>query len=200
MSARTRTAEQSIFKRPAPSAVTYDLSVPDQATIRLPPDSTWTSGPHWHDNHTEFLQVLSGHAEIRLSGTMMPSVSAIDGVVIVPRGTVHEWRRSPSAGLDDELVVKEWTDPKDGQKEAFFKNLNGIILDAISAGDGSWRMRTLDLELRNLFWRMDNWPEFLSPSWPGWIQGAMTRFLLLGSVIVGKVLGCRGSYEEYCST
>ncbi|KXJ91796.1 hypothetical protein Micbo1qcDRAFT_161832 [Microdochium bolleyi] len=254
-SRRTSTAGQNVFTRPFPSAVTYDLSTPDQATIRLPPGSTWTSGPHWHDTHTEFLQVISGRAHIVLgldrggggggskasaalghrnggandeghSGAgdssdnddliVMPAVGPEDGVVVVPRGTVHEWRRSQTRGVEDELVVKEWTDPKDGQKEGFFRNLNGIILDALAAearaqaeqqdsGAGaqgkllSWRMRTLDLELNNLFWRMDNWPLVLDQArgWPGWVHGLATRAVLIGSVVLGKVLGLKGVYPEY---
>ncbi|KAJ1334091.1 hypothetical protein MN608_04094 [Microdochium nivale] len=259
---RTSTADQDIFTRPFPSAVTYDLSTPDQATIRLPPGSTWTSGPHWHDAHTEFLQVLSGRAHIVLglgrgcgrdgrdnsktsssssppsddriesgSGSdtgapiVMPAVGPADGVVVVPRGTVHEWRRSQTQRVEEELVVREWTDPKDGQKEGFFRNLNGIILDALASearahaerqdqqqhhrdhsgatrGRGgllSWRMRTLDLELNNLFWRMDNWPLVLDQDkgWPSWLHGAATRALLLGSVVLGWVFGFKGVYPEY---
>lgn len=269
---RTSTAGQNIFTRPFPSAVTYDLSTPDQATIRLPPGSTWTSGPHWHDAHTEFLQVVSGRAHVVLglsrgdgrdgagnisrskistpssgdrnnghndndaddsessssSATIvMHAVGPADGVVVVPRGTVHEWRRSQTQRVEEELVVKEWTDPKDGQKEGFFRNLNGIILDALASearahaerqqdhhynnggtgrgrgrgGGGllSWRMRTLDLELNNLFWRMDNWPLVLDQErgWPSWLHGAATRAVLLGSVVLGWVFGFKGVYPEY---
>ncbi|KAI1342475.1 hypothetical protein F5Y15DRAFT_305369 [Xylariaceae sp. FL0016] len=197
MSQRTHTADQTVFTRPAPAAVTYDLSTPDQATIKLPPGSQWTSGPHWHSTHTEFLQVISGHAEVMLSDTTMPAVGSIDGVIIVPRGTIHEWRRSQTEGLHEELVVKEWTDPKDGQKEVFFRNLNSIIIDAINDGEGSRRLRWLDLELMNLFWRLDNWPLVLGTSWPGWIHGIATRLMMLGSVALGKVVGCRGIYDEY---
>ncbi|KAH7039766.1 uncharacterized protein B0I36DRAFT_357160 [Microdochium trichocladiopsis] len=276
---RTSTANQKVFTRPLPNAVTYDLSTPDQATIRLPPGSTWTSGPHWHDTHTEFLQVIKGRAEVILGFrgpgargskgkgnggrdgsagaggeveeeeededgegvTVMPAVTPLDGVVIIPRGTVHEWRRSRALlsrspqgdgevqhEEEEELVVKEWTDPKDGQKETFFRNLNGIILDALAAeaelsrprrggagqaaeqdaeggeeddseGPKSWRMRTLDLELNNLFWRMDNWPLVLDRDggWPGWMHGLATRAVLLGSVVLGKILGFKGVYGEY---
>lgn len=169
----------------------------------------------------------------------MPCVTPLDGVVIVPRGTVHEWRRSRAplslaAGEEDEeeLVVREWTDPKDGQKESFFRNLNGLILDALAAesaaavssspdnsaagqahsaregggraGDSdvpprSRQLRVLDLDLNNLFWRRDNWPLVLDREgrWPGWAHGVATRSVLLWSVVLGKVLGCRGVYEEY---
>ncbi|KAH9886802.1 hypothetical protein F4778DRAFT_757770 [Xylariomycetidae sp. FL2044] len=200
MSPRTNFAQQSIFERPAPSAVTYDLSVPDQAVIKLLPGSTWTSGAHWHEKHTEFLQVLSGHAEISLSGTILPAVCPGDGVVTVPRGSIHEWRRSRSRGLEEELVVKEWTDPKDGEKEVFFRNINGIVLDAFREGDGSWRMRTLDLELMSLFWKMDNWPVFLNMSWPGWAQNLVTKTVIAGSVLFGRLVGCKGVHDEYAPT
>jgi hypothetical protein len=197
MSGRTRTTGQTTFSRPFPSAVTYDLSIEDQATIKLPPGSTWTSGPHWHNTHTEFLQVISGYAEISLAGDVMPAVGASDGVIFFPRGAIHEWRRSQRRGSEEELVVREWTDPKDGKKEMFFRNLNGIILDAIKDGDGSWKMRTLDLDLHNLFWKMDNWPLVLNSWWPSWIQGLATRTMLWTLVVAGKIVGCRGVYSEY---
>ncbi|KAI8629076.1 hypothetical protein F5Y19DRAFT_433898 [Xylariaceae sp. FL1651] len=197
MASRTHTANQDAFTRPPPSAVTYDLSVPHQATIKLLPGSAWTSGPHWHNTHTEFLEVQSGRAEIMLDGAVLAAIGPADGVITVPRGIIHEWRRSQTAGGDEELIVREWTDPKDGQKEVFFRNLNGLILDAIKDGDGSWRMRTLDLELFNLFWRQDNWPVMLRQSWPSWIQGAATRAVLMGAVVLGKILGCNGVYDEY---
>ncbi|KAI1268831.1 hypothetical protein F5Y18DRAFT_423061 [Xylariaceae sp. FL1019] len=197
MAPQTYTSNRDIFTRPAPSAVTYDLSVPDRATITLPPGSTWTSGPHWHSTHTEFIQVISGRAEVMLAGEALAAVGPADGVVTVTRNTIHEWRRSRSAGLDEDLVVREWTDPKDGQKEVFFRNLNGIILDATQDGHGSWRMRTLELELLNLFWRQDNWPVILSASWPGWIQRAVTKTALASAVVLGKVLRCQGVYDGY---
>ncbi|KAK6069067.1 hypothetical protein SCUP234_10857 [Seiridium cupressi] len=131
MPQRTDYTTQTIFSRPAPAAVTYDLSIPNQATITLPPKSTWTSGPHWHETHTEFLRVLSGAAEITLSGAVLPSVTRDDGIVTVPRGAVHEWRRSRAANGEEDLVVREWTHPGDGAKEVFFRNLNGMVLDFV---------------------------------------------------------------------
>ncbi|KAK6073464.1 hypothetical protein SCUP515_06799 [Seiridium cupressi] len=131
MPQRTDYTTQTIFSRPAPAAVTYDLSIRNQATITLPPKSTWTSGPHWHETHTEFLRVLSGAAEITLSGAVLPSVTRDDGIVTVPRGAVHEWRRSRAANGEEDLVVREWTHPGDGAKEVFFRNLNGMVLDFV---------------------------------------------------------------------
>ncbi|KAI1320660.1 hypothetical protein F5Y16DRAFT_389706 [Xylariaceae sp. FL0255] len=200
MAPRTSLAGQDTFTRPAPSAVTYDLSTANQASIHLPPGSEWTSGAHWHDDHTEYLEVISGYAEIILNGKVLPEVGAADGVVTVPRGAIHEWRRSRTAGSDEVLEVREWTDPRDGGKEVFFRNLNGLILDAIRDGEGSWRMRTLELELNVLFMKQDNWPAFLDTSWWSPVQGIVSRFVVVGSAALGYLLGCRGIYDEYTRT
>ncbi|KAI1655271.1 hypothetical protein F4813DRAFT_186502 [Daldinia decipiens] len=193
-SRRTRRTDQDTFTRAGPEAVTYDLSVRDQATIRVPVGSAWTSGPHWHDSHTEFLQVLAGRARVMLSGRIFCARPA-DGVVTVPRGAVHEWRRAEeeTAGADaEELVVREWTEPRDGAKEMFFRNLNGIILDAAGGGDA-----LVTLELWNLFWRADNYP--VTAVGAGWVGGVATRAAMGVAVVVGWVLGRRGVYEEYGS-
>ncbi|KAI0376285.1 hypothetical protein F5Y04DRAFT_273873 [Hypomontagnella monticulosa] len=201
---RTRRADQTTFSRPFPAAVVYDLSTPDQATIRVPAGSSWTSGPHWHDAHTEFLQVLAGRARVTL-GDREFCVGPDGGVITVPRGVVHEWRRADGEGEEEngeeELVVREWTEPKDGAKEVFFRNLNGLILDA-TAGEGkgkemsAWGEAVLTLELWNLFWRADNYPVVAGP---GLVGGVATRVVMGAAVALGWVLGCRGVYEEYSS-
>lgn len=230
-STSTATTTQKIFVRPAPAAVVYDLSVPDQATITVPRGSAWTSGAHWHATHTEFLQVLAGRAAVRLGGAVLPAVGPADGVVVVPRGVVHEWQRSDrgrsrgsgaaaaaagegghgggedgvgaegaeEGGEEEDLVVREWTDPKDGQKEAFFRGLNTIILDAVAGrppygGGARWSAWMVEIDLWNLFWRLDNWPVVLDgAAWPGWIQGLATRVVFAGAVWMGWVLGRKGA-------
>ncbi|KAK1216412.1 hypothetical protein PQX77_020965 [Marasmius sp. AFHP31] len=163
----TAARKSSIFTRPLPQAVTYDLSIPDQATITLPPQSTWTSGPHWHETHTEYLQVLSGHAEIRLGGKILQSVGPDDGVITVPRYTIHEWKRSNFDGPEDDLVMREWTDPKDGMKEVFFRSVNGLVLDAIRDGEGSWRMRTSEGSMASLGTQLGDEVCSLGSGFPG---------------------------------
>ncbi|KAI0140009.1 hypothetical protein F4776DRAFT_571439 [Hypoxylon sp. NC0597] len=200
---RPRGADKNTFVRPLPAAVIYDLSVPDQATISVPPRSTWTSGPHWHESHTEFLQVLAGRARIALSGRTF-DVGPEDGVVTVPRRAVHEWRRADSPrenqggregdedGDGGVLVVREWTEPRDGVKEVFFRNLNGLILDV--AGGSRSGGALLELELWNLFWRADNYPVILGS---GWLGGVATKVVMGAAVVLGWVVGCKGVYEEY---
>ncbi|ETS81453.1 hypothetical protein PFICI_06455 [Pestalotiopsis fici W106-1] len=215
---RTNYAAVPTFSRPGREAVVYDLSVPGQATITLPVGSAWSSGPHWHESHTEFLQVLSGAAEVTLAGTVLPAVTAQDGVVTVPRGAVHEWRRSSqrTAGDEEELVVREWTDPRDGDKEVFFRNLNGMILDFVKSrreitgesGGGKKKVSWFELyggewmlenELRCLFWKCDNWPVLLRQDswWPDWAQWVVTKTVLGASLVVGKCVGRGGVYSEY---
>ncbi|KAI8963292.1 hypothetical protein F5Y11DRAFT_365296 [Daldinia sp. FL1419] len=200
-SKRTRRTDQDTFTRTGLEAVTYDLSARDQAKIRVPVGSAWTSGPHWHDSHTEFLQVLSGRACVTLSGRTF-YVGPADGVITVPRSAIHEWRRADREGQREgegeggDLVVKEWTAPKDGAKEVFFRNLNGIILDAPKNGNGAWNDVLLSLELWNLFWRADNYPVTAGT---GWVGGIVTKALMGAAVVLGWVLGRPGVYEEYSS-
>lgn len=204
---RTNYASASTFTRPAPESVVYDLGIPGQAIITLPAGSAWTSGPHWHDAHTEYLQVLEGAAEIFLAGhPLMPAVTPDAGVITVPRGVVHEWRRARAAGAE-RVVVREWTEPRDGGKEVFFRNLNGLVLDfgKARAEDRSgvgrwWEEWMLGNELRCLFWRCGNWPVLLRQDswWSDWMQRVVTKMVLGSSVVLGMVLGRRGVYPEYC--
>ncbi|KAI1383070.1 uncharacterized protein F4822DRAFT_91795 [Hypoxylon trugodes] len=206
---RTPRKSQTHFSRPAPTAVLYDLSVPDEATIHVPAGSKWTSGPHWHESHTEFLRVLSGRAFIIL-GERSFVAGPDDETVTVPRGVVHEWMRvfvgeeedavteGGRGGKGEELVVREWTEPRDGGKEVFFRNLNGIILDATAKTETGWRRRwgdkMLELDLWNLFWRADNYPVVWGT---GFVGGVATKVVMGAAVALGWVLGFKGVYKEY---
>lgn len=57
---------------------------------------------------------------------------AEDGIITVPVNARHEWRRVENGG--EELVVREWTDPEDGEKEVFFRNLNSVLLESQTPG------------------------------------------------------------------
>ncbi|KAL2183574.1 hypothetical protein L209DRAFT_759235 [Thermothelomyces heterothallicus CBS 203.75] len=148
----------SVIRRNPPSAVVYDLSVPHQVTITLPAGSTWTSGLHWHETHTEYLRLVKGRIRLRL-GDAVQTVSASLGdsfpspppeEIRVDRGVWHEWGRAarpekkPRSGgeevaaeeeedeeeEEEEVVVVERTEPADGDKSVFFRSLNGVILEA----------------------------------------------------------------------
>ncbi|TVY82024.1 hypothetical protein LSUE1_G003323 [Lachnellula suecica] len=164
---RTNTTTLTTFVR---STATMSFSSPPGSssitTITLPPHSPWTSGLHWHESHTEFLRVISGRAWVSVSG-ISRIVSASDGELVVPKFARHEWRRAAVGDgsafqerwNDEELVVEEWTDPFDGEKEVFFRNLNSVILDTV-AQPAWWMEWWLSLQLFVVFSEADNYPVF----------------------------------------
>ncbi|KAK4980896.1 hypothetical protein LTR66_010298 [Elasticomyces elasticus] len=169
---RTKTSHFTSFTRSLPSSVTYDLASSNHVLITLPAQSSWSSGVHWHNTHTEFLRVLKGtiyllfEQEIHLIG---PDA----GTVVVETGVRHCWGRADSVialsmseqvadGRDGDVVVEERTDPVDGQKEVFFRNLNSVLLEPAlphvpSWMDGLWK----ELLLLLIFATLDNYPVML---------------------------------------
>ncbi|KAL2072702.1 hypothetical protein VTL71DRAFT_12045 [Oculimacula yallundae] len=224
--APTSTTHLNVFTRPG--SVTYTLPSPPYSsqytTITLPVGSKWTSGLHWHETHTEYLQILSGAALITLNNTTQIYTSS-SGTITVPRYAKHEWQRASralalgydftplSSSLtqslldDEELIVREWTDPNDGQKEVFFRNLSGIIADDVERGEGEW---VLTPKLWKLFREVDNWPVFFE-MWRVPVLGKVLERMSLGRVVEwgvthgvlglvclgGWVLGMKGVREEY---
>ena len=179
--------------------VTYTFSSPpDQhvTVITVPPKSLWTSGPHWHTSHTEFLKVRSGTALVTL-GAVTRSFTAASGIITVKRGTIHEWRRDPSD--DTVLVVEESTDPADGQKELFFRNLSSALLDMTATPSrapaplgiptGWW----INLQLFVIFKAFDNYPVLNT----GPAGTFFTHSALYFAGIMGLLLGVKAVYNEY---
>lgn len=213
---RRQTTHIQRFDRPGPEEVTYDLSQPNCVTITLPVSSTWSSGPHWHETHTEYLQVLQGRAYVRL-GDAAGEYSASDGVIEVPKYAVHEWHRASLAtedhsdDIDDggELVVREWTVPEDGQKEVFFRMLNSFLTEPrpSSLYDAPalvprwilerWMEKWIVmLQLFCIFRSWDNWPVMIGDG--GGLLGWMATHVVLGFCsVAGWMLGLRGTYPEY---
>ncbi|OTB08949.1 hypothetical protein M426DRAFT_6980 [Hypoxylon sp. CI-4A] len=74
--------------------------------------------PHWHKNHSEYLTVLEGRAEVTLDGEKV-ILQAGDPAVRVPRRVVHSMR-----GFEGErLVLRESADPAGIYKALFFNDL-----------------------------------------------------------------------------
>ncbi|KAH7364066.1 hypothetical protein BKA65DRAFT_532714 [Rhexocercosporidium sp. MPI-PUGE-AT-0058] len=223
---RKSTTHLNVFTRPG--SVTYTLPSPPYSspytTITLPVGSTWTSGLHWHETHTEYLQIISGAAIIALNNTTCIYTSS-SGVITVPRYAKHEWQRASRAqalgydftpslqttytqqDFDDELIVREWTDPNDGKKEIFFRNLSGIIAHATVNKQFDWYVT---LQLWILFAAMDNWPVFFQvgslPLFGGWLERlglarvlewGVAHVLLWMAGVVGRVSGVRGVWAEF---
>jgi hypothetical protein len=160
---------------------------------------------------------MQGTAFLHLDG-VEKIVSATDGILTIPRYARHEWRRPTASelktkggrasGIDQEmdtaLIVKEWTDPDDGQKEVFFRNLNSAIID-ITEGDGGTLKYLLMLQLFVIFQASDNYPVVWSSHRNGignentmrGIEWATTHIVLRAAVILGWIVGLRGMYADY---
>ncbi|CEJ93008.1 hypothetical protein VHEMI08628 [[Torrubiella] hemipterigena] len=186
-----------LIRRPMPNAVAYDLMTPGKVIITLPPGSTWTSGLHWHESHTEYLTLLHGSIRLRLgSADDERIVTAAPGhqpQIKIERNQWHEWRRASPDG--DEVVVSETTDPADGQKAIFFWNLNGVLLNVPRiAGDSktfigkcpaAFQAALVDfwitLNLYVIFHYLDNIPVLFqfSPSFNllDWVASRLILFL-----------------------
>ena len=187
-----------------------------------------------HETHTEYLEVISGAALITLNDVTR-IYTPQNGEVTVPRYARHEWQRASQAkdlGLDfglssgaatgsetqaqspqlealveQDLIVREWTSPTDGQKEIFFRNLSGIIAHAIEQNHANWY---LALQLWVLFARLDNRPVFFRAehvpvvgvflmrlSLGRAIEWVVCHALLWGAVVIGRLFGVRGTLKEY---
>ena len=211
---RTNTQHLTIFTRPSPAAVSYDVSQPHSVTVTVPPQSTWTTGPHWHETHTEYLQVLEGLARAMVNGkTRVYSHS--DGVIEVPKFTLHEWQREAKgyARANGEerkdLVVREWTTPADGHKETFFRMLNSYLIEPEAQRlHGQLRLppfivawieqRVILLQLRVIFRALDNWPAMDDEAeCVDWLTWVVTHAHLYFAGVIGKLLGLEARYEEY---
>lgn len=204
---RQQSSKVKVFTRSGPEAVIYDLSKPDCVTITLPVGSKWTSDRHWHETHTEFLQVLQGRAFVRL-GNRAGVFTSDGGVIEVPKYTVHEWHRVEGDEDQEDVVVREWTMPEDGQKEVFFRVLNSFLTEPHPASMyqkpifvplwlKSWlEAWVIPLQLFCIFQAWDNWPVLVGDD-SGLFSWTVTHAVLRIASMMGFLLGVRGTYEEY---
>lgn len=214
--------QTGIIERGLPNAVTYDLTQPNQVTITLPSKSTWSSGLHWHETHTEYLKVIRGSIKVRLGDTEQIIIASRENQpeLRVERYAWHEWQRAELDG--DDVVVIERTDPEDGEKALFFWNLNGIILNAgrilstnvpgFSYFPASIKDLIIDFwitfNLFIVFYSLDNFPVVLSTTrfWNGkgshpnaglsadWLA---SHFVLSLASWVGRIFGIQAVRSDY---
>lgn len=216
--ARTMTSYLTYFTRPLPSAVKYDLSSPEHVQITLPARSLWSSGLHWHETHTEYLQVLQGAIYVQL-GTRMHILGPDDGVVVVEKRMRHCWGRADSItkfaanrkaerSKNEAVVVLESTDPADGQKEIFFRNLNSVILEQRSPSipmflHNFWT----EYQLWLIFAALDNYPVVVNlrrSKHSTWLQQTeqeierlVTYTLFAIVALIGKLFRILAAKREY---
>lgn len=197
---RTNTTTRSSFTRP--KSVTYALPIPPGSspvvTITLPPGSTWTSGLHWHEAHTEYLSIIQGTALVTLNNTT-ERYAADDGIIVVPRYARHEWKRAEAGG--GQLVVREWTDPADGQKEVFFRNLSSVIEEEVKTTGGMVRGWWLEIQIWVVCSALDNFPVLVGFQWipvmGNLLESLVTHLFLWIAALVGHLVYLRGVYVEY---
>jgi mannose-6-phosphate isomerase-like protein (cupin superfamily) len=165
---------------------------------------THSTGLHWHETHTEYLQVLQGHALVTI-GSRTSVFGKDDGVITIPRGTIHQYMRADkteegSESRDVDLIVREWTEPADGDKEVFFRNMMSLLMDKKDTAAGGI---SLLLSIMVVAWAHDNYPVFWQgPSFLGEAFQSKVRmgttYCLMGALnLVGRLLGYKRDYPEY---
>ena len=219
------THEGATFAFPPHSSGTPLTSAPP-TTITIRAGSPIGTGLHWHVAHIEYIKVLQGAALIYLSGTSK-IVTKDDGVVEIPRYARHEWmrfdrpahllareqRRVPEewtrekgkeetkALMGMDLVAEEWTEPRDGQKEIFFRNLFSVV-DEPGYGFGVLGGLYKMLATTCVMWELDNYPVFVDiGGWKGglreMVEGSLTYAIMGLLMLVGRLLGLKAVNEEY---
>lgn len=203
---RTNTSARTVVNRTNQATMSFDTSSPSAyvTTVSIFRGSHWTSGLHWHETHTEYLQIVQGRAIVQL-GEHRREYGPEDGVIRVDKFVLHEWGTAPTTASeggvttgegdeDDEyeLVVREWTDPADGQKEIFFRNLMGVLED-----EKQYRFQwMMPIQMFVIFGVMDNYPVvFMSRSKRA--QAWATYLTMYVAATAAILLGMQGVYREY---
>ena len=103
----------------------------------------------------------------------------------------------------EELVAEEWTEPADGQKEIFFRNLFSTVLEPRYRSDVSWLGGLwTTLQIMCVMWEMDNYVVLVDfggdgGGWRAWVEATFTYTVMFLIVMLGRVCGCRAVNEEY---
>ena len=154
--------------------------------------------PHWHETHTEYLRVSSGKAYVVVDG-VKSIIDSHSGEICVPIGVVHEWGVADDHS-DEELVMWERTEPTDGEKEVFFRNMISSLIDSsignpFSSANTSRRPSIRDVfRLLVIVRALDNYPVI----WNGFGGRFLTYSLLNIGNFIGKVFfGLKPFYMEY---
>ena len=196
----TDTRTQTIFHSTDPSDphwraifnLDVDPSRPGVTQITLPEKSTWTPGPHWHESYVEYFKVLRGRVLVRLDGVSR-IVTPEDGSVKVEKFVVHEFMRADRDKPDDEkddgeVITEEWTDPADGQKHVFFRNVFSTIQDR----EKYWGRWT---SLQALF-TISHYDNYIVIA-PGKLSYPATHALFVGVKVIGWMVGLKPWIETY---
>ncbi|KAH9928913.1 uncharacterized protein B0H18DRAFT_1117729 [Fomitopsis serialis] len=89
------------------------------------PGAKFDSFLHFHVSHAEYLYCEKGSIRVTI-GAVVRIVGPEDGQLEIPAWTPHQ---RETLETNKETIVWERTDPNDGQKELFFRNLMSLIND-----------------------------------------------------------------------
>lgn len=200
MSKVTDTRTQTTFHSTDPSSPRWhavfvlqnDPSRPGVTQITLPEKSTWTPGAHWHESYDEYFKVLKGRVLVKLDGESR-IVTPEDGTIKVDKFVVHEFMRAdrdkPDDDKDDgEVITEEWTDPADGAKHIFFRNVFSTLQDR----DKYWGRWAFPQAL----FTMSHYDNFIVMA-PGKLAYPVAHVLYAGLKVIGRTAGLKPWITEY---
>ena len=202
-SQRTDTSGRTSLNRTNQAILSFDTSSPSSyvTTISLFHGTAWTSGLHWHETHTEYLQVVKGRVLVQI-GNSKQVCGPDAGVLQINTNVRHEWgsasgpqgNEREDAEEDDEfeVVVREWTEPCDGQKEIFFRNLMSILED-----QSKYRFKwMIPVQLFTTFGVMDNYPVVVQSN-SKTVEKVVTYTAISVASLIADFIGIQGVYREY---
>jgi quercetin dioxygenase-like cupin family protein len=214
---RTDTISRASFEIPNLGGVAFPIppAAHDHVIITLLRGCKRATGTHWHESHDEILSVLQGIAILELDG-IPRIISKENGEVVIKRRIRHQYGRADrneagialakkTLGTDDaeeelekDLVLRESTNPADGDKEVFFRNLLSMMEEHIASGGGKLSAMWMLWGLLVIFHAHDNYPAMLSSDTVGKrIQSRIVHSVLFAAAIFGGFVGLKEEYEEY---
>jgi len=200
MATKSNTASRNEFLRTDTSNPNFnaifkfntDPTRPGMTQITLPENSTWTPGLHWHERHVEYFRVVKGAVLVRSNG-VLKLVTPEDGDHRIEKLVVHEFMRAdsskPASEKDSgEVITEEWTDPDDGIKALFFRNIFSTLEDS----ERYWKRWTY-LQAIYTAAHSDDWVQVV----PGRLSWASTHALYVFVRGIGGLAGLKPWQEEY---
>lgn len=203
MASMTNTTKQDTFRRTDSKDDRFigifhfdsDPSRPEIVRITLPEKSTFTVGAHWHERHIEYFKVTKGRLAVKRGG-VVEVVTPDSGVQRVDRFVVHDfWRADKDLSEEDkdagDVITEEWTDPMDGIKQVFFRNVFSVVQDA----EKFWGWWTY-LQALTVISTYDEFLDIL----PGRLSYTTTHILYAGVRAIAPLIGLSPWHEEYTPT
>ena len=96
-----------------------------------------------------------------------------------------------------DVRAEEWTSPADGRKEAFFRNLSGVVLEKKKGGLWTaWEGLCVVLSVFAIMREFDNWPAFLGGRFMT-LEWAVSHSILGFLSWVAILVGLKGEWDEY---